>query len=184
VEGILKTFILGAIVAVLLLGGGFITYFAAGLAPVATAAPPMPFEKKIAKMALNARLEKEMPTNVPIQPDEANLLSGARVYVEQCAVCHSLPGVKPSAIAEGMFPKPPELFKGKGVTDDPPGETYWKAANGIRMTGMPAFKGPLSENQLWQVSLLLANADKISPVVKAALTPPAAAPPAPQIPGM
>ena len=172
----MKAFILGAIAAVLLLGGSFITYFAAGFAPVATAAPPMPFEKKIAKMALNARLEKEMPKSVPIQPDEANLLSGARIYVDHCAVCHSLPGVKPSAIAEGMFPKPPELFKGKGVTDDSPGETYWKAANGIRMTGMPAFKGPLTENQLWQVSLLLANADKISPAVKAALAPPTAAP--------
>ena len=180
----MKAFILGAIVAVLLLGGGFITYFAAGLAPVATAAPPMPFEKKIAKMALNARLKKEMPTNVPIQPDEAGLVSGARIYVEHCAVCHSLPGEKPSAIAEGMFPKPPQLFKGMGVTDDPPGATYWKVANGIRMTGMPAFKGPLSENQLWQVSLLLANADKISPAVKAALATPAAAPSAPQIPGM
>jgi mono/diheme cytochrome c family protein len=178
----LKAFILGAIVAVLLLGGSFITYFAAGIAPVATAAPPMPFEKTIARMALNARLEKEMPKTVPIQPDEANLVSGARIYVENCSVCHGLPGEKPSAISEGMFPKPPQMFKGKGVTDDPPGETYWKAANGIRMTGMPAFKGPLSENQLWQVSLLLANADKISPAVQAALTLPTAAPPAPQIP--
>lgn len=176
----MKGFILGAIVAVLLLGSGFITYFAAGIAPVATAAPPMPFEKKIAKMALNARLEKEMPKNVPIQPDEVSLLSGARIYVSNCAVCHSLPGSIPTAIAEGMFPKPPQLFKGKGVTDDPPGETYWKAANGIRMTGMPAFRGPLSENELWQVSLLLANADKISPAVKAVLLNPPAALPSPQ----
>ena len=27
-----------------------------------------------------------------------------------------------------MFPTPPHLFKGHGVTDDPPGETYWKVA--------------------------------------------------------
>jgi len=26
-------------------------------------------------------------------------------------------------------------FKGKGVTDDPAGVTYWKVANGIRLTG-------------------------------------------------
>jgi len=25
-----------------------------------------------------------------------------------------------------------------GVSDDEPGETYWKVANGIRLTGMPA----------------------------------------------
>jgi len=36
-------------------------------------------------------------------------------------------------------------------------------ANGIRLTGMPAFKGVLTENEMWQVSLLLANADKPLP---------------------
>jgi mono/diheme cytochrome c family protein len=55
------------------------------------------------------------------------------------------------------------------VTDDPPGETYWKAANGIRLTGMPGYKGSLSETQLWQVSLMLANADKLPPSAKAAV---------------
>jgi mono/diheme cytochrome c family protein len=49
------------------------------------------------------------------------------------------------------------------VSDDPPGETYWKVANGIRLTGMPAFKDVLTETEMWQVSLLLANADKPLP---------------------
>ena len=71
-----------------------------------------------------------------------------------------------------MFPKPPDLFRGKGVTDDEPGETYWKVANGIRLTGMPSFNKTLSETQLWQVSLLLANADKVSDAVKQQLQPP------------
>jgi len=57
------------------------------------------------------------------------------------------------------------------VTDDEPGETYWKVANGIRLTGMPAFKQSLSDTQMWQVSLLLANANKIPDSVKQALTP-------------
>jgi mono/diheme cytochrome c family protein len=38
------------------------------------------------------------------------------------------------------------------------------------MTGMPGFKGQLSDTQLWQVSQLLANADKIPESVKTALT--------------
>jgi mono/diheme cytochrome c family protein len=75
-----------------------------------------------------------------------------------------------------MFPKPPQLFDGTGVTDDPAWETYWKAANGIRLTCMPGFKGRLNDFQLWQVSQLLANADKVSPAVKAALAAPFAAP--------
>jgi hypothetical protein len=62
-----------------------------------------------------------------------------------------------------MFPKPPKLMEGKGVTDDSPGETYWKVAGGIRMSGMPGFDKTLSATQMWQVTLLLANADKLPP---------------------
>ena len=76
---------------------------------------------------------------------------------------------EPTSIARGEFPKPPELLTGTGVTDDPPGETYWKVANGIRMTGMPSFNQSLSETQMWQISLLLANADKLPPSVTAVL---------------
>ena len=36
-------------------------------------------------------------------------------------------------------------------------------ANGIRLTGMPAYAGLLSEAEMWNVSLLLANADKPLP---------------------
>jgi mono/diheme cytochrome c family protein len=65
-----------------------------------------------------------------------------------------------------MFPSPPELFHGTGVTDDDAWESYWKVENGIRLTGMPAFKGQLTEAQIWQVSVLVKNADKISAPVK------------------
>ena len=50
-----------------------------------------------------------------------------------------------------------------GVSDDPPGETFWKVDNGIRLSGMPAFHELLTGTQIWQVSLLLANADKPLP---------------------
>jgi mono/diheme cytochrome c family protein len=125
----------------------------------------------LARTALHARLAKEMPKAVPIEPTEANLLAGAALYNEHCAVCHGLPGAAMTAIAAGMFPRPPQLFKGKGVTDDEPGETYWKIANGIRLTGMPGFVSTLKDDQLWQVSLVLANGDKLPESVKNALTP-------------
>lgn len=169
----MKGFLLGVIMTVVIIIGAVYIYFATGAAPVATSAEPMPFEERFAKMALRARIEKEMPRTVPIQADETNFVAGAQLFTEHCAVCHGLPGHSETPIAKGMFPKPPQLFEKEGVTDDPPGETYWKAANGIRLTGMPAFKGSLSDTQLWQVSLMLANADKLSPVVKGALSPPA-----------
>jgi thiosulfate dehydrogenase len=174
----LKAFIIGVVVGVLLIVAGAWFYFTAGWAPVAVADPPMLFEKKLAHGALNARIGKDPHTDAPVPADEATYLAGAEVFKQNCGMCHGLPGESQTAIAEGMFPKPPELFHGTGVTDDPAWETYWKAKNGIRLTGMPSFKGRLNDTQLWQVSVLLANADKISPAVKAVLvSPPATAPP-------
>ena len=163
--------LVGIILGVLLVCGGTYVYFAGGYAPVATAAGPMPFEKMLARTAMAARLDKEMPKIVPLDPTEANLLAGATLYQQHCAVCHGLPGESKTAIAQGMFPPPPQLFHGKGVTDDEPGETYWKVANGIRLTGMPGFRRTLKEEQLWQISLLLAKANGLTPSVKNALTP-------------
>jgi thiosulfate dehydrogenase len=165
----MRTFAAGVIVTLICFIGGAFTYFAGGFAPVATTSSPMPFEKKLANLALHARLQKEMPKTVPIEANEASYLAGARAYLTNCAVCHGAPGNEKTAIARGEFPKPPELFPGKGVTDDPPGETYWKVANGIRLTGMPSFNQSLSETQMWQISLMLANADKLPGSVIAVL---------------
>jgi thiosulfate dehydrogenase len=164
----MKNLLVGFLLGLAVVVAGALLYFGLGLAPVATSAPPIPFERQLAGMALHARISKEMPTQAPIPANEANLLVGARIYREQCAVCHGLSGQPETPIAKGMFPHPPQLFTGHGVTDDPAGETYWKASNGIRLTGMPGYKGSLSDTQLWQVSLMLANADKLPASAKAA----------------
>jgi thiosulfate dehydrogenase len=166
----LKGLLIGIVLGVLGVVVSVYFYFATGRAPVAVAAPEMPFEHKMAHMALDAYLQK-LPHPEPAVPaDEKNLLAGADVYKQHCAVCHGLPGQEKTAIGAGMFPKPPELFHGTGVTDDEPWESYWKVQNGIRMTGMPAFHAALSDTQIWQVSVLAKNADKLPPSVKAALT--------------
>lgn len=166
----MRKFIIGVIIGLILFPVAVYMYFASGSAPVATSAPPMPFEKMLAKKALHARLDKEMPKSVPIPADEAAYAAGAQVYKDNCAVCHGLPAQPQTAIAKGMFPDPPVLMEGKGVTDDSPGETYWKVSGGIRMTGMPGFNKTLSTTQMWQVSLLLANADKLPKSVKDSLS--------------
>jgi thiosulfate dehydrogenase len=162
----MRKFLVGLILGLIAVPVIVYFYFASGNVPVATSAPPMPLERKLAHMALDARLDKEMPKSVPIPADEAAYTAGAQVYKDNCALCHGLPGQAQTGIAKGMFPKPPKLLEGTGVTDDTPGETYWKVSNGIRLSGMPGFENTLSTTQMWQVSLLLANADKLpKPVV-------------------
>lgn len=164
-----RALMLGILLGILLVVAGVYLYFSTGHAPVATTDPPMPFERKFAHMGLNAYLDKLPHPEPQVPADETNFLAGAQVYKHDCAVCHGLPDQPKTNIAAGMAPGPPQLFHGTGVTDDEPWETYWKVEGGIRMTGMPGFKAKLSEAQIWQVTVLLKNADKISSAVKAAL---------------
>jgi thiosulfate dehydrogenase len=171
----LGKFLLGLLIGIVLLPAIAFLYVRFGYAPVATAAPPLPLEKTLTHMALEARIAKEAPKDSPVPPTEANLVAGVKLYREYCAVCHGTTGEPKTATANGMFPDPPQLFKGKGVTDDPVGETFWKASNGIRLTGMPAYRGSLTDEQLWQVSQALANADKLPQAAKDILAAPAPA---------
>jgi mono/diheme cytochrome c family protein len=164
--GIGKVF-LGFVLAIVMMVAGVGVYLRWGSPPVATADKPFPFEREIVSVPLNARIAAQMQTP-PFGIDEDVYEGGAHVYRAQCAACHGTPG-HDVGYAKYMYPAPPQLWKKHatgavvGVSDDEPGETYWKVANGIRLTGMPAFNHILSDTQMWQVTLLLKNADQQLP---------------------
>ena len=160
--------LLGMILGVVLAPIAVLGWFQFGHPPVAVSDPPLPEERLITQIPLHARIDQDGQTAAPIKADENNLVAGAQVYRAQCAACHGYHG-KPSTFAAYMYPRAPGLWEKHdtgtvvGVSDDPPGETYWKVANGIRLTGMPSYKDVLSDTEIWQVTLLLANADKPLP---------------------
>ncbi len=163
-------FIFGLIIGILLVPAGFYWYTSSGRAPVATSAAPMPFETFFAKTALRAKVRREAPKTHSTTGTEGEYLAGAQVYRHNCALCHGLPGRPVSGVAKGEFPPPPQLLQPRQmVTDDPVGATYWKVKHGIRLTGMPGFHATLTDEQIWNVSLMLANADKLPADVNQAL---------------
>ena len=173
----MKKFLLGLVLGVLIPPLGVLAYFKFGNPPVATADPPLPFEKQIVRVPLKARIEREMPKTVPFPADNAVYAAGAAIYRAQCVACHGLPD-RPSSFAKGMFPAAPQLFERHGdhvgVSDDEPGDTYWMVKNGVRLTGMPGYERVLNEMEIRQVTLLLHNADKLPPGVMKLLAPDAA----------
>lgn len=163
----MKAFLLGLILGLIAIPIIGFLYFRMGRLPVAVGDSPFVYERQIVHWPLHARIDSEMPKNAPIEASATNLEAGAHIYRQQCAACHGLYG-RPSSFAEHMYPKAPQLWAPHsdgvvGVSDDPPGETYWKVSNGIRLSGMPAFDKVMNSTQMWQVSLLLANADKPLP---------------------
>lgn len=156
--------LLGFLLAFPVVAGALYLYIRYGDPPVAVADKPFPEEAKIVHIPLDARIARDLKSSpIPATPD--SLLHGAQVYASQCAFCHGAPGNN-SGIGANEYPSAPQLWQKHGhgdvvgVSDDPVGETYWKVANGIRLTGMPAFDRSLNDTEMWQVSLLLAQADK------------------------
>ncbi len=188
-------FILGVIVGAIVVPALVVAYLMSGYAPAATADPMMPFEGWIARTALQARFKKEAPVRDLSGMSTPDLLAGAEIYKKDCAECHGLRDEAP-AIADNMFPQAPQLMKppagrggqrgpqsGNGTAGAPraprPNGDFWRVKNGIRLTGMPSFQNILSEDQMWQVTGLIANRRRLPPEVQDALKsepPPAATP--------
>ena len=163
----LGLFLLGiACTFILLMFGGYL-YLHFGQPPVAVNDAAFPFEAQIVHLPLSARIQREIK-EPPFPANEDAFERGAEVYRKDCAFCHGIPGGD-SAHGASMYPVAPQLWhkhkKGNvvGVSDDEVGETYWKVKNGIRLTGMPAYQNLLSDSDIWNVSLLLKNADQQLP---------------------
>jgi mono/diheme cytochrome c family protein len=169
----LGLFLLGMVSAFVILFAGGYLYLHYGHPPVAVDDPALPYEADIVHVPLGARVDREIK-KPPFPASEDAFERGAKVYREDCAFCHGIPE-SDSAHGTAMYPAAPQLWrkhkKGNvvGVSDDQVGETYWKVKNGIRLTGMPTYRDLLSDSDIWDVSLLLKNADQQlpQPVMKA-----------------
>ncbi|HEY0308549.1 MAG TPA: cytochrome c [Acidobacteriaceae bacterium] len=161
-------FIFGLILGLLIIPIAVILYFRFGAPPVATADKSLPFEAQLVNVPLEARISREAPRAAPFGESEDVFEGGARLYRKECASCHGTPG-HDVPYGKFMFPHAPQLWaKHKtgnvvGVSDDPVGETYWKVANGIRLTGMPAYGKMLTDTEIWQISILLKSANQPLP---------------------
>ena len=167
----MKKFLLGIVVGVcLLLAAGYLFVTRGGLA-MSTKGGPLPFERSLARKALAASIGRSAEEQSPLSADETNLLAGAVVYQENgCANCHGQLDKPVSSIAKRVYPNVPSLLPpSEGVTDDPVGTTHWVVKNGIRFSAMPSFEGKLTDTAIWQVSLLLRNADKLPAPIQDAL---------------
>ena len=134
-----------------------------GFVPANADAKPSALERWAARTSLNAMVRRDAPREPnPLPLNEANLIAGIKLYGTNCLVCHGAADGMPSNIAHGLYQHAPQLGH-HGVEDDPEGETYWKIAHGIRLTGMPAFGNTLEDKQIWQLTMFLKHMDELTP---------------------
>jgi len=134
-----------------------------GLVPANADAEPGWLEIWAANTSLDAALDREAPKGPnPVALTDDNLVAGIELYGQRCAICHGTAQGNASAspIAKGEYPAPPQLAT-DGVEDDPEGNSFWVIAHGIRWTGMPSWKGTLTDEQIWTLALFLNHMNKL-----------------------
>ena len=96
------------------------------------------------------------------QPTEENLASARHHFVEHCSACHALDGGGNTVFGRNMYPKVPDLrdSETQKLTD---GELYYVISNGVRFTGMPAFGGEDSPEEIWKLVLFIRRLPNLPP---------------------
>ena len=157
-------FLLGfAVAVVVVLAGGF-CYVRYGFVDPRADLPIGWLESKVAMPALDASVDKRAPdTRNPIQPTDANLIAGMKVYQSSCAGCHGDIQHAHSAFGDAFYPRAPQFVEDS--PDMPENQNFYIIQHGVRLSGMPGWKGVLNEEAIWQVTTFLSHMDKLSPQV-------------------
>jgi mono/diheme cytochrome c family protein len=82
-----------------------------------------------------------------------NVRTGARLFRDNCVLCHGAPGMEPSKASRDLRPSPPNLLRAGRRND--PAEVFLTVRSGIKGTAMPAFAGILPDEQIWSVAAFL-----------------------------
>jgi len=83
----------------------------------------------------------------PIAATHASIMRGRKLFQANCVSCHGAQGKGDGPAAAALNPKPADLTAMAGLHPD--GDFAWKIANG--RGPMPAWKGTLTENQIWDL---------------------------------
>jgi len=149
----IATVVLTLVAALVLAAGIAVACAMAGIVPVAAGSHHFAPIEWYLSMASDRAVERGgEATQVPATakaPSDAMLKMGMVHYQEMCVTCHGAPGIEPSDIGKGLYPRPPRLERHKRAEL---GETYWIVKNGVRDTGMPAFGPTHSEDELWAIA--------------------------------
>jgi hypothetical protein len=89
----------------------------------------------------------------PLTPSEPSLNAARQIYVDECAQCHGDRGKGDGPEARSHFPVPADLTDPKLLTNVTDGEIFYQISEGRRP--MPSFKRRLTEDQRWQIVLLV-----------------------------
>lgn len=153
---LLGLWVIPAVLAVALLSGW---------APVRATDEPSRWETSFTRRAVAASVARQAAKlQNPIEPTSIKLRSGLRLYRDNCSGCHGDSGRPSHWGTTAFYPRVPQ-FDTESPTK-PDWQMFWIVKRGVRYTGMGAWEGELSDENIWTVVTFLSHLKDLPPDVQ------------------
>jgi mono/diheme cytochrome c family protein len=104
-------------------------------------------------------------------PETAEVVSqGQTVFLGSCAQCHGADARGDTEIGRNMYPPAMDLTSSH-VQHWSDAELFWIIQNGVRLTGMPAWKSNISDNDTWKLARFIHNLPRLGAASASAAVP-------------
>ena len=118
---------------------------------------PSTFEAVLARTVRNVAIpRRERNARNPIEANSKNLNEAREHFMARCSICHGNDSRGQTQIGRSLYPRVPDLFSARtqSLTD---GEIHYIIANGVQLTGMPAWSSPHQETEddSWKLVLFI-----------------------------
>ena len=97
----------------------------------------------------------------PLPETNEVVSQGQEVFLGSCAPCHGATGRGDTELGRSMAPPAMDLTSAH-VQHWSDAELFWIVQNGVRLTGMPAWKSSISENDTWKLTRFIHNLSRVN----------------------
>jgi mono/diheme cytochrome c family protein len=168
VKSFLEGFAVGTAVLILLT----LLYLETGRVDIRADVAPSALTSSFLDIATHASIRHDTPALQNLSSDdEAVLIAGGKLYLNDCVGCHGEPG-KPSDFGATFYPRVPQLTQTPTRYNE--AQIVWIAKHGIRRSGMGAEGTSYSDIDYWRLAAFIRRAAQLPPhVLEAIKQPPA-----------
>jgi mono/diheme cytochrome c family protein len=157
-------FLIGFLSAIFVVALGTLFYVRFGFVDPRADGPISGLEERIAMPSLDASVARRAAgTRNPVDPNDANLIAGMKIYQTHCANCHGDANHPEAMLARAFYPRAPQFVEDS--PDMPENQNFYIIQHGIRLSGMPAWGQLLNVQQMWVVTTFLSHMHDLPPAV-------------------
>jgi cytochrome c len=150
-----------AIAIVVLVPLGAYTFIKSGIYDVGAARPHTKLTEWMTHETMIHSVRRHSANvQAPASFTRAQILAGFCQYETHCVACHGASAIARQRWVDGQEPAPPYLLDVSQRFDR--AGLFWIVDHGIKMTGMPAWRGTMSEQQIWDTVAFLEAMPKMN----------------------